>query len=113
MVIAPSPSRFSPAWANQSPVEVAPALSSYRIVDVREPYEFNDELGHLPGAELVPLATLGRAMSGWDRSGPVLVVCRSGRRAEAACAHLAAAGFGSVTNLRGGMIAWRAARVGG
>jgi sulfur dioxygenase len=82
-----------------------------RIIDVREPNEFRDELGHIRGAELVPLGTLGAAASHWGKSEWIVVVCRSGRRSEQAARVLASAGFHRVTNLVGGMMAWNAAKL--
>ncbi len=41
--------------------EVARREAHVRVVDVREPDEFHGELGHIPGAELVPLATVEAA----------------------------------------------------
>lgn len=81
-----------------------------RIIDVRQPEEFNGELSHLDGAELVPLGTLQSAASDWDREAPVLMVCRSGGRSGQACQALLRMGFSNVMNLRGGMMAVRAAR---
>ena len=40
-------------------------LSAYTIVDVREADEFEGPLGHLPTAELVPLAELSSKMRAW------------------------------------------------
>lgn len=80
-----------------------------RIVDVREPYEFTGDLGHIPGSELVPLATIGAAASTWDRDKPLLLVCRSGARSGRAAQALARAGFRNLMNLAGGMLAYRAA----
>jgi glyoxylase-like metal-dependent hydrolase (beta-lactamase superfamily II)/rhodanese-related sulfurtransferase len=79
-----------------------------RIIDVRGPDEFEGELGHIEGAELVPLDTLERAQPGWDKKTPLLIVCRSGRRSLTAAELLVKAGFEQVMNLRGGMIAYRA-----
>jgi sulfur dioxygenase len=78
-----------------------------RRIDVREPSEFHGELSHLEGAELVPLAQIQAACAAWDREGPLLLVCRSGRRSLEAARRLQAAGFERVMNLRGGMIAVR------
>lgn len=79
-----------------------------RVIDVRQPEEYVGELGHLEGAELVPLATVGAAALGWDRSQPLLMVCRSGGRSGAAAATLARMGFLHVYNLIGGMLVWNA-----
>jgi len=78
-----------------------------RIVDVREPHEFTGELGHMQGAENLPMGGFPQAAEGWDRSERLLVVCRSGRRSRAVCQKLVEAGFTDVTNLRGGMLDYR------
>jgi sulfur dioxygenase len=81
------------------------------VVDVREPEEFVDELGHIAGALLVPMDALARRLPkllGYvDRD--VVVVCRAGARSASAAAMLQRAGFGRVRNLRGGMLAWNRA----
>ncbi len=81
-----------------------------RVIDVREPDEFDGELGHLEGAELVPLATLADAAGPWDRQAPVVLVCRSGARSGRAAQALLSMGFHAVASLRGGMLAVRAHR---
>lgn len=93
-------------WVDVNPRSVDAALGRVRIIDVRQPDEFFGELGHLPEAELVPLGNLGAAMRAWDRREPLLIVCRSGRRSGVACDALVDAGFESVHNLAGGMLAW-------
>ena len=75
-----------------------------RLIDVREYPEFAG--GHIEGSELVPLGTLDRASEGWDRSAPLTLVCRSGRRAEDARQTLAGKGFSSLKVLDGGVQAW-------
>ena len=93
--------------------DVTPAavaeLRGAHVVDVRQPGEFNDTLGHVPGAVLVRLARLGEAARGWDPAAPVVLVCRSGARSGNAAAQLVAAGFTRVMNMAGGMMAYRAA----
>lgn len=91
-----------------SPADVAAAGSSVRLVDVRQPGEFTGELGHVPGATLVPLGDLPVAARGWDREAPVVLICRSGARSTSAAAQLAAAGFRRVMNMAGGMMAYNA-----
>ena len=77
-----------------------------RVIDVREPAEFTGELGHVPGAELVPLSTLAAAAAPWRRDGDLLIVCRSGGRSARAAMQLRAMGFTRVMNLAGGMLAY-------
>jgi sulfur dioxygenase len=78
------------------------------ILDVREPEEFVGELGHIPGALLVPMDALQRRLpklAGYiDRD--IVVVCRAGARSASAAAILQRAGFPRVRNLDGGMLAW-------
>ena len=93
------------------PVRVANARTNVRIVDVREPAEFVGDLGHPPGAELVPLATLERAAKNWDKGQEIVFVCRSGVRSARAATLLALMGFRRPMNMVGGMIAWNEARL--
>jgi glyoxylase-like metal-dependent hydrolase (beta-lactamase superfamily II)/rhodanese-related sulfurtransferase len=81
------------------------------LVDVREPQEFTGELGHVPGAQLVPLATLLDAARTWDRDREIVLMCRSGGRSARAATDLAKQGFRHLYNLRGGMLAWNQAHL--
>jgi glyoxylase-like metal-dependent hydrolase (beta-lactamase superfamily II)/rhodanese-related sulfurtransferase len=77
-----------------------------RLVDVREHPEFCGALGHIEGAELVPLATLETAARDWDRSMPIVAVCTYGTRSGKAALLLRAQGFAHVASLHGGMVRW-------
>ena len=94
-----------------TPSSVAAAGARFRIIDVREPAEFTGELGHVAGAELVPLATVESAARGWDKEQEIVMVCRSGARSGRAAALLASMGFRHVMNMTGGMLAWNEARL--
>lgn len=85
-----------------SPEQLAVANPRPRIVDVREPSEFTGPLGHIPGAELVPLATVERAARDWAKDEALVLVCRSGARSAKAAATLVHLGFRTVFNLEGG-----------
>jgi rhodanese-related sulfurtransferase len=87
------------------PLALGALPSSMRRIDVREPAEFEGMLGHLPGSELIPLATLPTAAALWPRSEPLLLICRSGARSMKAARALAELGFTSLHNLEGGMLA--------
>jgi glyoxylase-like metal-dependent hydrolase (beta-lactamase superfamily II)/rhodanese-related sulfurtransferase len=84
------------------------SLRTTRVIDVREPHEFAGELGHIEGAENRPMARFPDVATGWKRTDPLLVVCRSGRRSREVCQMLARLGFEDVANLSGGMLEWRA-----
>lgn len=76
------------------------------VVDVRQPGEWNDELGHIADAHLVPLAQLASAAASWDRRLPIVTVCRSGGRSGHAALLLEQLGFHDVASMRGGMLEW-------
>lgn len=86
-------------------------LRDLLVVDVREPDEYDGPLGHIPGAWLVPLATLEAAAGGLPRDKPVVTVCRAGGRSAQATVILKRAGFEKVANLAGGMLRWRGQRL--
>ncbi len=94
-----------------SPEWVASHVGVARLVDVREPHELTGELGHVPGVELVPLATVESAAKSWDKETPVIAICRSGGRSGKAALQLHALGIDRVASMRGGMIAWNQAEL--
>jgi rhodanese-related sulfurtransferase len=79
------------------------------VLDVRTAPEFDDALGHLPNAVLVPLSELeprlGEIAAYRDR--PVLVYDRDGPRAEAGAQLLVREGFRDVGWVVGGLVAYR------
>ena len=78
------------------------------VVDVREPYEYCDAAGHIPGALNYPLSSgvLEARFEELPKDGPVLVVCRSGGRSNQAANFLDSKGFSMVYDMMGGMSAW-------
>ncbi len=88
---------------------LASAREHATVVDVRTRASFAE--GHVPGAVVVPLASLdprdGIAAT-WDRGLPVYVIDASGEHAAEAAQLLGAAGFEAYA-VDGGMIAWAAA----
>ncbi|MFN8588539.1 MAG: rhodanese-like domain-containing protein [Candidatus Eisenbacteria bacterium] len=81
------------------------------VLDVREPSEWNDDLGHIDRAKLIPSGEVGQRVGeiAEYKDKPVLVVCRVGVRSHHAAQFLARQGFTQVSNLSGGMDAWRKA----
>jgi len=68
------------------------------LVDVRTPMEYKS--GHLPNALPIPVSEVGKRLSefGSDKSKPIVVYCKSGRRASTAEKKLEAAGYTNVFN---------------
>jgi sulfur dioxygenase len=81
-----------------------------RLVDVREPDELVGELGHIDGAEPLPLAQLPGPLETAPRDYPIVFVCRSGGRSGKAALSLTMLGFEQVASMRGGMRAWNQRR---
>jgi adenylyltransferase/sulfurtransferase len=73
------------------------------ILDVREPHEY--QICNI-GGHLIPLGDLPARMNELDSSREIVAHCRSGVRSAKAVTLLRQAGFGKVTNLAGGILAW-------
>ena len=101
------------AWAHTD-VTVAEArdlidtVEDLVVVDVREPYEYCDAVGHISGALNYPLSSgvLQACYEELPMDHPILVVCRSGGRSNAAANLLDSQGFSEVYDMAGGMNAW-------
>lgn len=104
---APLTLRFSGVWEIE-PLDLLERVEGVQIIDVREPREFIDVLGHIRGARLLPLSQLMDRIGEIDKQGPVVAVCRSGARSAQATVLLTKAGFSKVANLAGGMLRWQA-----
>jgi rhodanese-related sulfurtransferase len=76
------------------------------LVDVRSPIEFETE--HIAGSVNVPLDSLDSSFDAVPRQGRLVVVCRTGKRAERAAFILMSRGF-QPRVLEGGLVAWRKA----
>jgi adenylyltransferase/sulfurtransferase len=74
------------------------------IIDVREPYEW--EIGHIPGARLVPLAKIAEEIPHLDKRRETILYCKVGARSMHAAQQLADAGVSDVRNLAGGILRW-------
>lgn len=84
--------------------DLAPLLDDgVRLIDVREPDEW--QAARVPGAELVPLATVPGRLDEFPEGETTYVICRSGARSMRACEFAAAQGRG-VVNVAGGTLAW-------
>ncbi len=76
-----------------------------QIIDTRTPQEFSE--GHIPGAVNLDLdrEDFFEQMGSLDKSKPIAVYCRGGRRSKIAAERFSGCGF-EVTELDGGLITW-------
>lgn len=79
------------------------------VIDIREAGDY--AAGHLPDARNIPADRIEERAGdfGSAKEAPVIVVCQSGARADAACKTLQKLGFTKVHSLEGGINAWRQA----
>lgn len=85
------------------------AAGSLTLLDVRTDREWTN--GHIEGAMHIHGGTLTERFEDVPRDKPVAVICCSGYRASIAASFLKREGFEDVTNVLGGMSAWRAAEL--
>jgi rhodanese-related sulfurtransferase len=84
--------RLAEVWVDGAP-----------LIDVREPDEYT--AGHVPGAVLVPLATVPERLDDVPSEGPVYVICAKGGRSMRAAEFYRTQGIDAV-NVAGGTSAW-------
>src|ERR1051325_11343412 len=102
----PMPNGNFPGVEDVGPQEVCEQRSQLVIVDVRRPDEFDGELGHIPGAQLLVLDTLPQRLHELPKDKTVVFVCLSGGRSVRATLFAKEQGFPSVYNVKGGMQLW-------
>jgi len=81
-----------------------------RLVDVRSSREFA-HTGHPKGAVSVPPQLIKKDQTGLGREDDILVICLSGHRSPRQARRLAEMGFTKVTNVEGGLTAWKRAKL--
>lgn len=77
------------------------------LLDVRTDAEW--QAGHIPQAVHIHGGLLQQRLSQVPKDRPVVVVCGSGYRGSIAASFLKSVGYSSVSNVLGGMTAWKAA----
>jgi rhodanese-related sulfurtransferase len=75
----------------------------FQLIDVREDFEY--ETSNLGGL-LIPLSGILIESDKIDKTKPVIIMCRSGKRSAAAIMQLEQKGFTNLSNLQGGILAW-------
>lgn len=78
---------------------------SKQYIDVRTPNEFRSN--HIKGFKNFPLSELQDGVQELSKDQEVFVICQSGMRSSKASKLLKKMGFKEITNVKGGMSAWR------
>ena len=101
----------TPAFSNISTDQAEKMISSNKdliIVDVREDSEYSSVQGHVPGAINFPWTSgiFQQNFQKLDKRKEILLICRSGRRSQAAATFLTQKGYPKVYNMLGGTNQW-------
>jgi rhodanese-related sulfurtransferase len=76
-----------------------------QFIDVRTPGEFKGN--HIRGFKNIPLHQLTQKANELAKEKEVVVICQSGMRSQKASKSLKKLGFTNITNVKGGVSAWR------
>jgi adenylyltransferase/sulfurtransferase len=79
------------------------AGEDFFLLDVREPYEY--QIAQI-GGTLIPQGEVPNRLAEIPRDREIIVQCRSGARSQRIAEVLKQAGYNSVVNLAGGILAW-------
>ena len=79
-----------------------------KLIDVRSAREYAHS-GHPKGARSVPPQLIKKDQTGLARDDDILVIRLSGHRSPRQAKALAGMGFTKVTNVHGGLMAWKKA----
>jgi glyoxylase-like metal-dependent hydrolase (beta-lactamase superfamily II)/rhodanese-related sulfurtransferase len=91
---------IDPEWVAEHRAEI-------HVLDVRQPEELLDKLGHIAAAQCIPLNELKDRLAEIPMDKPVVTVCHAGMRSGQATVILRDAGFPRIANLHGGMLLWQ------
>jgi rhodanese-related sulfurtransferase len=75
------------------------------LLDVRENWE--TQLAPVPSPHVhIPMGQIANRLAELDPKANTVVICRSGGRSLQVAHYLSSRGFGAVSNLAGGILAW-------
>jgi rhodanese-related sulfurtransferase len=98
-----------------SPYEISEILESEPesalIIDVREPWEFYGDMGHVKGSLLIPMSEIPDNLENLKSSGEkkIILMCNSGERSYYTARYLMDNSVKNVFNADGGIIKWHMA----
>ena len=106
---SPNCAIHNPTMQTMTAAELKARLDSGKLnallIDVREIDEW--EMDHIPQAKLIPLQTIPAHADALPKDTEIIIHCKAGMRSARACEYLISLGFENVTNVTGGMDAFR------
>lgn len=78
------------------------------VLDVREPWEYYGDTGHIKDSLFIPMAEIPDKMEELKKMANrnIAVICNSGNRSHSVAEYLMENGFEKVFNIRGGIMQW-------
>lgn len=76
-----------------------------QLLDVRSAEEFHQ--GHIKGAVNIPHTEIAQVADSLEKDAPIVVYCRSGRRAQIAIEAMQELGYSNLYHLQGDMLGWQ------
>jgi rhodanese-related sulfurtransferase len=91
-------------WISPEECKGLIAAGTVEIMDVREPWEY--EICNV-GSPNIPMGMITTVVAEFDKTKPFLIICKTGRRAEAVANLLERDhGFTDISVMEGGITAW-------
>ena len=83
-------------------------LDKTMVIDVREPWEYESNSGHVPKSLLIPMMSIPDKLDEIrkHKDKHIGLICHSGERSYYACQYLMENGIKNVYSIDGGMIKW-------
>lgn len=75
------------------------------LIDVRTEYEYKS--GHIGGAQPHPFGKESQLIQKLDKTTPLILLCKTGHRSQAAAQVFLENGFQDISHLAGGMDRWK------
>lgn len=78
------------------------------IVDVREPWEYYGDTGHVKNSLHIPMAEIPERIEELKKlaNRHIAIICNSGSRSYSVCQYLRDLGFERIYNVQGGIMQW-------
>lgn len=95
-----------------NPVELSEQMKddpeSIAVIDVREPWEYRSDTGHVRGSKLIPMNDIPDKIEEFREMSrkKIALICHSGERSSYAAQFLKENGIDNVLNVTGGILMW-------
>ena len=110
--VTQQPSRAASVFRTISTQEAQTLIGQRKdllLVDLREAHELKE--GYIAGSILIPVSQLSKGTKTMPADRPLLLICAVGGRSFGVGKYFSAKGYPEIYNLKGGISAWKAAKL--